>query len=248
MARKCPACPSRTSCASPTIATPRTMARVVCTLWETMETLEPTSTFVSVDLPAFGAPISAMKPQRRSSGGADGISLSRSAIRVDAFAGQHCGGRSLLGRAFGASYPFSRRRALEHRPRRGIPDCDAAPALDLAVGRRRQTAPLRPFLQHRLRVPQRPRWRDHPLVPEPLNEAPRRPDSLRRRRQRRSGPRRRRRALRCAAGLRHCLPTLPSRSAAPRSIARATSAQVSCRTRSARRRDSSPSSPFGKER
>ena len=38
----------------------------------------------------------------------------------------------------------------------------------------------------------------------------------------------------------------PSRIAAPRSIARATSAQASLRTRSASRRDSSPSSAFGK--
>ena len=69
---KMPGVSIRTSCASPTIATPRTMARVVCTLRETMETLEPTSALVSVDLPAFGAPISAMKPQRRSSSGGDG--------------------------------------------------------------------------------------------------------------------------------------------------------------------------------
>ena len=39
-------------------------ARVVCTLGVTIEILVPTSALSSVDLPAFGAPISATKPQR----------------------------------------------------------------------------------------------------------------------------------------------------------------------------------------
>ena len=43
---------------------PRTGPRVVCALWVTIETLAPTSALVSVDLPLFGAPISATKPQR----------------------------------------------------------------------------------------------------------------------------------------------------------------------------------------
>ena len=43
---------------------PRISARVVCTFFETMVTLEPTSALTSVDLPTFGAPISATKPQR----------------------------------------------------------------------------------------------------------------------------------------------------------------------------------------
>ena len=42
---------------------PRIKARVVCTLCDTMVTLEPTSALSSVDLPALGAPISAIKPQ-----------------------------------------------------------------------------------------------------------------------------------------------------------------------------------------
>ena len=46
------------------ITMPRISARVVCTLRETMVTLEPTSALTSVDLPTFGAPISATKPQR----------------------------------------------------------------------------------------------------------------------------------------------------------------------------------------
>jgi len=55
---------TKTICASPSIATPRMRARVVCTLWVTMETLAPTMRLVSVDLPAFGSPIRAAKPAR----------------------------------------------------------------------------------------------------------------------------------------------------------------------------------------
>ena len=51
------------SATCPSIAMPRISARVVCTLCETMVTLEPTSALSSVDLPALGAPISATKPQ-----------------------------------------------------------------------------------------------------------------------------------------------------------------------------------------
>ena len=41
---------------------PRISERVVCTLRETIDTLDPTSAFNSVDLPALGAPIRATKP------------------------------------------------------------------------------------------------------------------------------------------------------------------------------------------
>ena len=46
------------------MAMPRIRIRVVCTLWVTIETLAPTMRFISVDLPAFGSPISATSPQR----------------------------------------------------------------------------------------------------------------------------------------------------------------------------------------
>ena len=61
---KSPGVSTNTICASPSIAMPRTRARVVWTLRETIETFTPTSVLRSVDLPAFGAPISATKPQR----------------------------------------------------------------------------------------------------------------------------------------------------------------------------------------
>ena len=54
----------KTSWLSPSLAMPRTGTRVVCTLCETIDTLAPTSALTSVDLPALGAPMTAMKPQR----------------------------------------------------------------------------------------------------------------------------------------------------------------------------------------
>ena len=44
--------------------TPRMRARVVCTLWVTIETLAPTMRLSRVDLPALGSPIRATKPAR----------------------------------------------------------------------------------------------------------------------------------------------------------------------------------------
>ena len=123
-----------------------------------------------------------------------------------------------------------------------------ARALDLAVGRRRQAAPLRPFLQHGLRVAQRPRRRAHPLAARAARSTRRPPDSRRRRRPRRSAPRRRRRGSRCGAGRRHLTPR--RRAGSPRrDRSRAPRRRRSrVRTRSASRRDSSPSSAFGKAR
>ena len=51
---------------------PRIRRRVVCTLGETIDTLVPTRRFSKVDLPTFGAPRMAMKPQRV---GLDGFSV-----------------------------------------------------------------------------------------------------------------------------------------------------------------------------
>src|SRR6516225_1815246 len=52
------------TCASPSVATPSTRVRVVCGLGVTIASLWPTSRLSSVDLPAFGAPISATWPHR----------------------------------------------------------------------------------------------------------------------------------------------------------------------------------------
>src|SRR4029450_7768601 len=97
---------------------PRIKARVVCTLRETMVTLDPTSALTSVDLPTLGAPISATKPQRVAAGGATSPSISPSmscwsfwgsAIIVaatDAFTFYHDGGRDLFGCALAAADTF----------------------------------------------------------------------------------------------------------------------------------------------
>ena len=61
---KMPGVSTKIICAGPSTAMPRISARVVCTFGVTMEILAPTSALSSVDLPAFGAPISATKPQR----------------------------------------------------------------------------------------------------------------------------------------------------------------------------------------
>src|SRR5437764_2109564 len=94
---------------------PRTSARVVCTLRDTIVTFEPTSAFVSVDLPAFGAPISAMKPQR---GWASAICR----VHVHALARQHRGGGGLLGSALGSADSLRglQRRDVDRDPKFGI--------------------------------------------------------------------------------------------------------------------------------
>ena len=59
-----PGVSTKMSWLAPSLAMPRTGTRVVCTLCETIDTLAPTSALTSVDLPALGAPMTAMKPQR----------------------------------------------------------------------------------------------------------------------------------------------------------------------------------------
>ena len=53
-----------TSCQPGPLATPRIARRVVCGLSETIATFAPTIALASVDLPTFGRPASAMKPER----------------------------------------------------------------------------------------------------------------------------------------------------------------------------------------
>src|SRR5262245_44023260 len=52
-------------CALPSIAMPSSRVRVVCGLGVTIASLRPTKPLSRVDLPAFGAPISATWPHRR---------------------------------------------------------------------------------------------------------------------------------------------------------------------------------------
>src|SRR3954451_2609048 len=104
---------------------PRTSVRVVCTLRETIDTFEPTRLLSRVDLPAFGAPIRATKPQRVASLGTDWASGSSdirglaSLLLPNTLAQKDLLGRVLLGSAFRAARsdrllgPLHPRRHLE---------------------------------------------------------------------------------------------------------------------------------------
>ena len=101
---------------------PRTGPRVVCALWVTIETLAPTSALVNVDLPLFGAPISATKPQRVSSPPAvlvvslwsrPGFVLAIVRSLPDPFAQQHGERCRLLGGALIRALPPLRRHAID---------------------------------------------------------------------------------------------------------------------------------------
>src|SRR3954470_22590570 len=163
---KTPGVSMKISWASSAVAMPRNSARVVCTLWETIATLVPTSALMSVDFPTLGAPISALKPHRLPSY----LGSALSAIRLDAFAGEHGGSGGLFGGALGTAEPLRRgavgqfHRDPEHRiVVRTLP-------FHFAIVRGRQSARLRPFLQNGLGVAQRPRRRSHPRFPEPLDQ------------------------------------------------------------------------------
>src|ERR1700684_831427 len=109
---KIPGVSTKMSCASPSMAMPRTSVRVVCTFGVTIEILAPTSALASVDLPTLGAPISATKPQRVacSAGAAWAGASAISPFGLDALARQHGGGGGLLGGALGTAGAFGRRQ------------------------------------------------------------------------------------------------------------------------------------------
>src|SRR5882762_2753417 len=163
--RKIPGVSTRMIWALFSITMPRISARVVCTLRETIVTLEPTRALTRVDLPTLGAPISATKPQRVAAGAPSARRLSVIAAAADAFALDHHGGRALAAAdAFRRSEPRQIHRDAELRivMRPG--------ALDLPVDRGRQALALRPFLQHRLGIAQRPSRPLHALGPVALDE------------------------------------------------------------------------------
>src|SRR5215212_1585947 len=171
---KMPGVSTRMIWALSSITMPRIRARVVCTLRETIVTLEPTSALTRVDLPTLGAPISATKPQAVSPDDAGGEDSTVIAAATDAFSFDHHGSRDLLGRALGAADAFG-----GHQPRQVDGDAELrvvmrASALDLAIDRRRQSLALGPFLQHRLGIAQRPARLAHPLQPVALDELRRR--------------------------------------------------------------------------
>src|SRR5262249_32222573 len=111
-----------------------------------MVTLEPTSALSSVDLPALGAPIRAMKPQRVSEpcAGASAINL----VRRHADPRKHLGGGRLLGGALGTAQPFRRRAVWQYNGDAEFRIVVRPRARQFPVDRGRKPARLRPFLQH----------------------------------------------------------------------------------------------------
>ena len=104
---------------------PRSSARVVCTLGVTIATLVPTSALISVDLPALGAPISAMKPQRRR------LPIAVAAAQPSARSASTPSRFSMAAAAACSAARLERPSpsagsGSADRPRRGIPDRDAA--------------------------------------------------------------------------------------------------------------------------
>src|SRR6266403_1182007 len=170
LGRKIPGVSTRMIWALFSITMPRISARVVCTLRETIVTLEPTSALTSVDLPTLGAPISATKPQRVAAGAASSGGSSVMGTAGDAFAFDHHGRCDLFGGALAAADAFGRREPREIHRNAKLRIVMRPGALDLAIDRRRQPLALRPFLQHRLGIAQRPPRLAHPLGPVALDE------------------------------------------------------------------------------
>src|ERR1700678_17396 len=172
--RKIPGVSTRMICASFSITMPRISARVVCTLRETMVTLEPTSALTSVDLPTLGAPISATKPQRVATGGVLVEDSSVIIAATDALARNHYRGCDFFGGALVAADAFGRiqSRQIHRHPELRI--VMRPGAFNFAIHRRRQALALRPFLQHGLRIAQRPARLAHPFGPVAFDELRRR--------------------------------------------------------------------------
>src|SRR5882762_3758130 len=170
LGRKIPGVSTRMICALFSITIPRISARVVCTLRETIVTLEPTSALTSVDLPTLGAPISATKPQRVATGAALSGMSSIVAAAADAFPRNHHGGGDLFGGALAAADAFGRRQTRQVHGHAELRIVMRPGALDLAINRRRQPLALRPLLQHGFGIAQRPPRLAHPLGPVALDE------------------------------------------------------------------------------
>src|SRR5262249_5103599 len=124
-----------------------------------MLTFDPTSAFSSVDLPALGAPMSAMKPQRVES---STIKL----VRRYADAGKHLGGGGLFSGALGAANAFRRRPVWQDDGDAKFRIVMGSRSCELAIGRGWKASCLRPFLQDCFWIAQRPQRLEHPFFPE----------------------------------------------------------------------------------
>src|SRR5690348_5438300 len=171
---KMPGVSTKMICALWSMTMPRISARVVCTLDETIVTLEPTSALTKVDLPTLGAPISATKPQRLAGDAVTPEASSVIAAAADALARNHHGGGDLLGRALAATDTFGGRQTRQIHGDAKLRIVMRPGTLNLAINRCRQTLALGPFLQHCLGIAQRPPRFAHPLGPVALDELHRR--------------------------------------------------------------------------
>src|ERR1700675_3765366 len=169
LGEKIPGVSTRMICALFSITMPRISARVGWTLRDTIVTLEPTSALTSVDLPTLGAPISATKPQRVATGAASSGSSSIIAA-ARAFARDHHRRRDLFGGALAAADALGRRQSRQIHGDAKLRIVVRPGALDFAIDRCRQPLALRPLLQHRLGIAQRPPRLTHPLGPVALDE------------------------------------------------------------------------------
>src|SRR5262245_5770031 len=152
---KMPGVSMKTSWLAPTMAMPRRVVRVVCTLRLTMATLVPTRVLTRVDLPALGAPMIATKPQRVSASGAAPGSAGWADIGAPlphTLARQEGGGGRLLGRTLARPLPAGRLAALYPHLGREGGSVVRPLAVDLDVGRQLQALALHPLLQERLGV------------------------------------------------------------------------------------------------
>src|SRR6476620_6426134 len=132
----------------PSSAMPSTGPRVVCALWVTMATLAPTSALISVDLPLFGAPISATKPHRAS------VAAWSVMLRSlpDSLAQQHGERRRLLCRALVGAVPTFRGNAVDLHLGGEARLVVRSLAGDFDIAWQRQMASLRPLLEDRFCV------------------------------------------------------------------------------------------------
>src|SRR6476660_4208439 len=140
---KIPGVSMNTSWLAPSTAMPRTGIRVVCTLRLTMLILAPTRVLTSVDLPAFGAPMTAMKPQRVSGAGAWSLIGDPS----HALAREQSGGGSLFRGALARAFAARGLRALDAHLGGEARCVIGALAGNLHVLRQVEALALRPLLQ-----------------------------------------------------------------------------------------------------
>ena len=189
--------------------------------------------FISVDLPAFGSPISATKP---AAGRAAVASRHAASSRASSASAARCWAARLE-----AARACARAAVLEPRLHREDRRVVGALAAEVEVGGRPLPARLRPFLQRGLGVARLRLAPRRCARPSAAGSAAAPPRARRRDRPRRSPPPSRRRAARSCAARRSASRSGPCAARRRGRRAAATSAQVSLRTSAFRRGASRPS-------